>query len=554
MDFFDTVNRAARLHGYPTIEALENDMIGLINTKDQEDVKEFQKATVGLSKMQTIVGSMSLVMFASGVVGQVRMKALTKSFGNIAHWKRYDKTNEVKVLKNFLVQRLAVGAPRELKVKRALGLITDQVFDDKMGKLAKAASLVKLTDAAEFAKGGKFANTPAVFRAAKLLKRSLKLASFLENAGWVLEIAAIVAEVITGDVMKEKLKNATKELAAQRFLAKKLELMSRVYDKFHSQVSVAIGVWVQTQESINIGDGSYLSGDASLRASLAEAYVAMEKEMIGVCDDAVLDACKAEDISHGSWTNEDPSTPATAATVELTEGKGCLWRIRGGFWTVQQPLDNNFTVEPAGLNTPRIQFFERRRTDTKIYLQNISSWTWNKDVRDWEKPAPEKLLPWIIIDFSSKTLKTLPKEADASQLGEGTNWGTRTLDTTSYCNLTKINGWTLFYAPPTAESNDGKQVRLKYVHEVNQKKGFEYSLISDTATLSPQLREASRTKTLINLATNNSMFGGGWDYPKGSIDLSKNKIIYMNSSNASVLEYTIETNGEDMWMARSNFT
>ncbi|KAI0144476.1 hypothetical protein GGR57DRAFT_507527 [Xylariaceae sp. FL1272] len=465
----DIVNRAARIKNYPTIEALEEDMLELMEATDREDVKQFQKASEGLSKMQTIVGSISLVSFASGVIGQVTMKA--KYGTNILPWNRYNKANEVKVLKNFLVQHLTVGAPRELKVKRALGLISDAEFDSKMGDLAVAATLTKLTDAAEFSKGGKFANTPATLGAAKLLKRASRFISFLEVAGWVAEIAAIVTDVIIGSIMMDKLKVAIKELAAQRFLMKKLEMMGQVYDKFNEQVGIAIGTWVQIQEAVQTGKGDYLDGDTALNNALAEAYKGMEEDMIGVCDCKVLEACQGEDTTYGSWTNEDPSykdimtylqdtyggmtdtpscsihnpTPNDPAPseddytedpiyptvlpasqvnasncryVELTEGKGCLWRIRGGFWTVQQSHEVNLSTDPPGLNLVRIQFLERRRTDTRIYLQNIMNWTYDKVITNWIPPTDSKLLlPWLVIDFSSLYLYQLPANTDVNNPG-----------------------------------------------------------------------------------------------------------------------------------------
>ncbi|KAK4239300.1 hypothetical protein C8A03DRAFT_32638 [Achaetomium macrosporum] len=428
----EIVLRGAQAKGYPTIEAMKADMVALMEDVDKSAMAEFEAAQDGLSTMHRAVGGLAFLCLTVGIYGTARPKVL---YGEKL-WAR--KADKVTVLKNALSYRLTLSGPRELKIKRALGIISGSVFNRKIDDFARAAHVVRMQNASDFAKGGKFADAPVVMEAVKMLKRLKYITRFATGAGILAEFLAIGADVAVGEVMKGKLREAIHALATQRFQMKKDELLGRVYDTFNEQVGSAVSAWVQYQKEADKGSIDFYDADDALERALDEANDAMENAMpesatdpsyrqileyLGDPDPTDVPECEIHHPTGKDKTQPPPQQPpeiyptplqtsaVTASNcryVELNEGKGALWRIRGSFWAFQQPGNVNTKDEPKGLGSSRIRFQERRRRGDKIYLQNIGNWTWDKVIGNWIPPSPGQLFPFVVLNFANGKLEDPP--------------------------------------------------------------------------------------------------------------------------------------------------
>jgi hypothetical protein len=362
--------------------------------------------------------------------------------------------------------------------------------------------------------------------------------------------------------------------------------------------------------------GCYLEADDSLERSLAKAENELELKMVEVCDCAVMESIRADD--QGEWRDDDPSyrevmeylgvenppntpeerclihgsnsnaggsngedtdqennrvypTPLFGAAevsvthlryVELKNDLGALWRVRGGFWTLQQPFGINDSAEPVGLKGNRIRFQERMRKGNNIYLQNISNWAFDRVRFNWTPPANvADLYPVVIINLSSKRLETLPGNTNlspgSSPPSSGTAWGSRLLDEGSYCNLAKINGWTIYFAPASVDTT--LDYMLYNVHECNPSKGWQFQGFDNTTHTEwtdSNLIEHERTKTRVSFKPS----GRGGSNLRGRVFTDQKKIEYEypGDSGAPVIDsWPINTDNEapdPIWQARLNFS
>ncbi|KAK3311244.1 uncharacterized protein B0T15DRAFT_67639 [Chaetomium strumarium] len=603
----EIVLRGAQAKGYPTIEALKADMVSLMEDVDKTAMDLFDASQEGMSKMYWAVGGLGILCLAVGAYGTLHPKVF---YGEKLGAK---KANKVTVLKNALTYRLTVSGPRELKVKRALGIISDSKFNKIMGDASRVARMVSVQNASEFAKGGKFADAPIVMEAAKTLKRLKWVTRGAAALGILAEGLALGADAAVGEVVKGKLREAIHALAAQRFAMKKQELLGRVYDTFNEQVASAVSAWVNYQDAADEGSKDYHDADKALENALDAANQWMYNAMADVCDCKVLEECAAEDKILNAWTNEDPSyrqilelinddnteptdvpeceihhptgkkktqplpqesaqseiyptllqgssavTASNCRYVELNEGKGCLWRIRGTFWTFQQAGNVNTDGEPQGLNTSRIRLQERRRTSDKIYLQNIKNWSWNEVKGNWDPPARDQLFPFVVLNFANGKLETLPGSISLDSPGSAAPWGGRTMDPNSYSNLAHLNGWTLYYVP--AVRYEGQEFPLDNAHEQNKKMGWKYTFPLPAEDpekptedhMVSGLLEVSRSKDRIDLASKD-LFTKKNTWPKASVDVATKRIVFQQAQDNEEMSYDIET-VKDMWKARMNFT
>jgi hypothetical protein len=79
------------------------------------------------------------------------------------------------------------------------------------------STLLGLFDDTHFLDGGRYSGMATVMEAARMMKASSKVATFLDIAGWAGEIAAIVVEAIAGAVMRDKLRGYVPKLQTSPF-------------------------------------------------------------------------------------------------------------------------------------------------------------------------------------------------------------------------------------------------------------------------------------------------------------------------------------------------
>lgn len=341
----------------------------------------------------------------------------------------------------------------------------------------------------------------------------------------------------------------------------KFQMMMRPWSHYELEILASFKVWIDLQKAADVGTQCYFGADDALENALDSALDKMQEGFFKVTDEDVYKACRDEDSLFNSWTNEDPSLDQIRAWlkanetdtgeetedqstvledvvdppqiptdqinghncryVELKNGKGALWKLRGPYWTYQEGPTAN---ESLG---GRHRLVELERDEDLVYLQKQENPIF--DGLGNVLPPTGPLEPIIMVNLKEGQLF---RRLDGTMDDEAVLWEDHDLDSGSYSNLIEVNGWTV-YLVPFKDPNF-----IKSTHECNQVKGWEMKGLDNTPE--SDLIEVYRSKTKISSAKK-SLFGTG--IPKFDLDLVNRKITVTHS--AGTLEEEIDIDSEE---------